>query len=57
MCRKKGDTVSNFPQEEEHKVNYYFKVGVEPNVEIPCNEHVNLLVDCGDTTHIDNDLA
>ena len=57
MCRKKGDTVSNFSQEEEHTVNYYFKVGVEPNVEIPCNENVNLLVDCGATTHIVNDLA
>ena len=57
VCRKKGDTVSNFSQEEEHTVNYYFKVGIEPNVEIPCNENVNLLVDCGATTHIVNDLA
>ena len=57
VCRKKGDTVSNFSQEEEPKVNYYFKVGVEPNVEISCNDNVNLLVDCGATTHIVNDLA
>ena len=57
VCRKKGDTVSNFLQEEEPKVNYYFKVGVEPNVEISCNDNVNLLVDCGATTHIVNDLA
>ena len=57
VCRKKGDTVSNFSQEEEPKVNYYFKVGVEPNVDISCNDNVNLLVDCGATTHIVNDLA
>ena len=46
-----------FSQEEEHTVNYYLKLGVEPNVEIPCNENVNLLVDCGATTYIVNDLA
>jgi len=57
LCRKKVDTVNNFSQEEEHTVTYCFKVGVEPNVEIPCNENVNLLVDCGATTHIVNDLA
>ena len=57
VCRKKGDTVNNFSQEEEHTVNYYFKVGVEPNVEIPCNENVNRLVDCETTTRIVNDLA
>ena len=57
VCRKKGDTVSNFSQEEEPKANYYFKVEVEPNVDISCKDNVNLLVDCGATTHIVTDLA
>ena len=57
MCRKKGDTVSNFLQEEEPKANYYYKVAVEPDVKISCNDNVNILMDCGASTHIVNDLA
>ena len=49
--------MSNIPQEEEQKVNYYFKVGVEPNMEIYSRNNISLLVDCGATTHIVNELS
>ena len=56
VCRRRSDTVNNISQ-EEHEVNYYFKVDVEPHVEISGNDNVNLLVDCGATTQIVNDLS
>ena len=36
------------------RVDFFFKIGVDPNMEIPL-EDVNLLADCGATTHIIND--
>ena len=38
----------------EEKVEFFFKIGGDPNMEIQL-EDVNLLVDCGATTHIIND--
>ncbi len=61
FCRKKvkDDSAKKLSEEKvnvsEEKVNFYFKVGVDPNIENVELENVNLLVDCGATTHIIND--
>ena len=63
FCRKKADTAKIVTErkadisetDSEDKVNFYFKVGLDPNIETVELECVNLLVDCGATTHIIND--
>ena len=60
FCRKKADTAKIVTEKKadisetdsEDKVNFYFKVGLDPNIETVEFENVNLLVDCGATTHI-----
>ena len=63
FCRKKADTAKIVNEKKadisetdsEDKVNFYFKVGLDPNTETVELENINLLVDCGATTHIIND--
>eukprot|EP00794_Sanderia_malayensis_P008499 gene8499-9408_t len=63
FCRKKSEksSVSKVDLVEkgeskctEEKVDFFFKIGVDPNMELELGD-VNLLVDCGATTHIIND--
>ena len=62
-CRKKADTAKIVTEKKadisetnsKDKVNFYFKVELDPNIETVELENVNLLVDCGATTHIIND--
>ena len=65
FCRKKDDTAKIVTErkadisetDSEDKVNFYFKVELDPNTETVELENVNLLVDCGPTTHIINDAS
>ena len=56
VCKKRKDTVNNITEEENVNVNYYFKLEVDPNETLD-DDKINLLVDCGATTHIVNDLS
>ena len=63
FCGKKADTAKIVTErkadisetDSEDKVNFYFKVGLDPNTKTVDFENVNLLVDCGSTIHIIND--
>ena len=63
LSRKKADTAKIVTEKKadisetdsEDKVNFYFKVGLDPNIETVELENVHLLADCGATTHIIND--
>ena len=65
FCRKKDDTAKIVTErkadisetDSEDKVNFYFRVELDPNTETVELENVNLLVDCGPTTHIVNDAS
>ena len=65
FCRKKADTakivterkadISDTDHDSEDKVNFYLKVGSDPNTETVEPENVNLLVDCVATKHINDE--